>query len=45
VVASFCIAGLHIAEPDFQSHFHWPLFAAGYLSAIVLFAKCFLKPK
>jgi multisubunit Na+/H+ antiporter MnhC subunit len=45
VVLSFCIAGLHIAEPDFKSHFHWPLFAAGLLSAIVLFAKHLLKPK
>jgi len=45
VVASFCIAGLHIAEPDFQSRFHWPLFAAGLLSAVALFAKCLLKSK
>ena len=45
VVASFCIAGLHIAEPDFQSHFHRPLFAAGHLSAIALFLKCLLKSK
>jgi hypothetical protein len=44
-VASFCIAGLHIAEPDFQSHFHWPLFAAGLLSAVALFAKCLLQSK
>jgi hypothetical protein len=45
VVASFCIAGLHTAEPDFQSHFHWPLFAAGHLSAVALFAKYLLKFK
>jgi hypothetical protein len=45
VVVSFCIAGLHAAEPDFKSHFHWPLFAAGPLSAIVLFTKCLLKSK
>jgi len=45
VVASFCIAGLHAAQPDFKSHFHWPLFAAGILSPIVLFAKCLLKSK
>jgi hypothetical protein len=45
VVASFCIAGLHAAEPDFQSHFHWPLFAVGHLSAVALFAKCLLKCK
>jgi hypothetical protein len=43
VIASFCIAGLHAAKDDFKSHFHWPLFAAGLLSAIVLFAKCLLK--
>ena len=45
VVISFCIAGLHITEPDFQSHFYWPLFAAGLLSAIALFLKCLLKPE
>jgi hypothetical protein len=45
VVASFCVAGLHAAEPDFKSHFHWPLFAAGPLSAVVLFAKYLLKSK
>ena len=45
VVASFCIAGLHAAEPDFKSHFHWLLFAAGHLSAVALFAKCLLQSK
>jgi hypothetical protein len=45
VVVSFCIAGLHIAEDDFKSHFHWPLFAAGHLSAIALFTKHLLKSK
>jgi hypothetical protein len=45
VIVSFCIAGLHAAEPDFKSHFHWPLFAAGPLSTIVLFAKCLLQSK
>jgi hypothetical protein len=45
VVVSFCIAGLHVAEPDFKSHFHWLLFAAGPLSAVVIFAKCLLKSK
>jgi hypothetical protein len=45
VITSFCIAGLHAAQPDFKSHFHWPLFAAGPLSAITLFAKCLLKSK
>ncbi len=43
VIASFCIAGLHAAQPDFQSHFHWTLFAAGPLTAAMLFTKCLLK--
>lgn len=45
VVASFCIAGQHITEPDFQSYFYWPLFALGYISAIAVFLKCLLKSK
>ncbi|MHC4159298.1 MAG: hypothetical protein ACYSSO_09495 [Planctomycetota bacterium] len=45
VVASFCIAGLHIAEPDFRPYFYWPLFAVGYISAVALFLKCLLKSK
>jgi len=45
VVASFCIAGLHITEADFQSHFYWPVFAVGLLSAVALFLKCLLKSK
>ncbi len=45
VVVSFCIAGLHITKPDFQSHFYWPLFAAGLLSAIAIFLKCLLRSK
>jgi hypothetical protein len=39
-VVSFCIAGLHATEPDFKSHFHWPLFAAGFLSAVIFFVRC-----
>jgi hypothetical protein len=42
VVVSFCLAGLHIAEPDFQSHFYWPLFAGGYICAVAVFLKCLL---
>jgi hypothetical protein len=45
VVISFCIAGLHITEPDFQSSFHEWLFALGYVSAIAAFLKCLLKSK
>jgi len=45
VVISFCIAGRHITEPDFQSHFYWLLFILGDISAIALFVKCLLKSK
>jgi len=45
VVLSFCIAGMHITEPDFQTHFYWPLFALGCILALVLFVKCLYKPK
>ena len=45
VVASFCIAGRHIAKPDFKSHFYWPLFAFGEILAIALFLKCLWKSK
>jgi len=45
VVVSFCIAGRHITKPDFQSHFYWPVFAAGYLLGIVVFLKCLLRSK
>ena len=45
VVISFCIAGLHIAEPDFQSYFYWPIFATGLFAAIALFLKCLWKSK
>jgi len=45
VVVSFWIAGLHITAPDFQSHFHWALFALGNIGAIALFLRCLLKSK
>jgi hypothetical protein len=44
-VVSFCIAGRYITEADFQSHFHWPVFALGYILAVALFLKCLLKSK
>jgi len=43
VVVSFCIAGRHITEPHFQSHFSWVLFALGPALAGVVFLKCLLK--
>jgi hypothetical protein len=43
VVVSFCVAGGHVREADFQSHFYWPLFGVGLISAIALFLKCLSK--
>lgn len=43
VVASFCIAGMHVTEQDFESYFSWPLFAVGYLFSVATFLKCSLK--
>jgi len=45
VVGSFCYAGLHIMESDFQSYFYWPVFAVGHIGAIALFLRCLLKSK
>jgi hypothetical protein len=43
VVASFCIVGIRITEPDFESYFYRSLFAAGLLLGILTFVKCCLK--
>ncbi len=45
VVVSFCTPGPHVTEPDFESYFYWPLFAAGLLLAVGMFIKCLLKSK
>ncbi len=45
MVLSFCIAGQHISEADYRSHFYWPVFALGCVSAIVLFLKCLFRTK
>ena len=45
IVISFCIPGPHIAEPDYQNYFHWPIFALGNIIAIALFIRCLLKSK
>ena len=45
VVISFCIPGPHIAEPNYQSYFYWPVFAAGLVAAIAMFVRCLLKSK
>jgi hypothetical protein len=43
VIISFSIAGLHVTEQDFKSHFHLPIFALGYILAIATFTKCLIK--
>jgi hypothetical protein len=43
VAFSFCMAGRGVGKRDFKSHFYWPLFAAGYATAIALFLKCLLR--
>ena len=45
VIVSFCIAGLHIRESDFESHFHWPVFGAGNIAALALLTRCCFKSK
>ena len=39
----FFIAGLHITQKDYASHFNPWLFSAGYLLAVVTFLLCLLK--
>ncbi|OHB76517.1 MAG: hypothetical protein A2Z25_02995 [Planctomycetes bacterium RBG_16_55_9] len=43
VVQSFCIAGIHITEPDYASYFHRWMFFAGYLLGVATFLVCLLK--
>jgi hypothetical protein len=43
VVISFCVPGPHISQPDYAIYFSWPLFAAGLLGGVAIFAKCVLK--
>ena len=45
IVLSFCIAGLHSTEEDYESYFYPLLFAAGYLFSLVVFLKCLIKSK
>lgn len=45
LVIGFCIAGLHVREPDFRSHFYWWVFGLGWISSIALFLRCLLKSK
>ncbi len=42
VILSFITPGPYVTQPDYASHFYWPLFAFGCAASIVLFLKCFL---
>lgn len=43
IIESFCIAGVHITEPDYATYFHRWLFAVGYLLGVATFLQCLLK--
>jgi hypothetical protein len=43
IVVSFCIAGQYMQSSDYAEHFSWPLFFAGLVLAIIIFAKGLLK--
>lgn len=43
IVVSFCTPGPYIASVDYKSHFYWPLFALGAISAVAVFLKCLVK--
>jgi hypothetical protein len=45
VIESFCIAGVHITEPDYASYFHRGLFTAGYLLGVATFLICLVKSR
>jgi hypothetical protein len=45
IVVCFCLPGLHITEQNYATHFHLPLFGAGYLFGLVIFLRCLLKSK
>ena len=45
IVASFIIAGAHVAHEDFKSWFHWWLFALGYAGGIACFARAFARSR
>lgn len=35
MVISFCLGGTHVTQPDYAEYFHGPLFAVGYVLAIL----------
>jgi hypothetical protein len=45
VVVSFCIAGGHVTEPDFERYFSWSLFGMGCVTGIALFLRLLRRSK
>jgi hypothetical protein len=43
VITSFCIAGRYMQSADYGTHFSWPIFLAGLLTACVLSARLIFK--
>ncbi len=43
LIFSFTTAGPYVTQPGYASHFHWPIFAAGLVLAILAFARCLLR--
>ncbi|MBN1505676.1 MAG: hypothetical protein JW955_02455 [Sedimentisphaerales bacterium] len=43
VVVSFCLPGVQISQPDYASHFHPSLFAAGYALGIAACLRSFFR--
>jgi hypothetical protein len=43
VIESFCIAGVHVTEPDYAAYFHRWLFVVGYLLGLATFLVCLWK--
>jgi hypothetical protein len=44
IVVSFCLGGTHVTQADYAEYFHWPLFAAGYILAILPCLICLRRP-
>ena len=45
VVVSFCIAGGHVTELDFERYFSWSLFGVGCITGIALFLRLLRRSK
>jgi hypothetical protein len=39
IMASFCLGGTHITEPNYAYYFYWPLFAGGLALGVVFCAR------